>query len=238
VASLSKALFSRLPLNHSARLIAELPHYQVAFWPDGWELGRDGAVTVRDTHAMAEARRWYRLAGRHPAKEEARRIMSMHGIDVPRAVVEMTGLRFASEQVASVAVQLAAGEWIRQRRRRLLEQAADMLRLHAMAWTGSHHAPGLGAADIERILSRLLVLSAGEGLIPPARYRLRVHEDNGYGIPSHRCRVEVCLDSYQRRRVEDALKAGLVPWNRAVVRDGHCVPLIELEVRARQVAQP
>jgi hypothetical protein len=230
----SKALFSRSRLHRFARLIADLPPYQVAFWPDGWELDGNGAVIVRDTHAMAEARRWYRLAQRHRSGEEPRRVMSMHGIDVPRVIVEMGGRRFASEQVASVAVQLVAGEWVRQRRQRLREQGEDVLRLRALAWTGSHHAPGLDAAEIERILGRLLVLSAGEGLIPAARYRCRVHADDGYGIRSHRCRIEVGLDRYERRRVEDALKAALVPWNRVVVRDGHCAPLIELEVRARQ----
>lgn len=49
----------------ASRIVAALPVYQVALWPDGWVLGASGEVSVRDTHAMAEARRWHAQPGRH-----------------------------------------------------------------------------------------------------------------------------------------------------------------------------
>ena len=69
-----RALFSHFARGRraAARLVAELPAYQVALWPDGWVLEPDGGVQVRDTHAMAEARRWYVLAGGNPSRGGAR----------------------------------------------------------------------------------------------------------------------------------------------------------------------
>ena len=63
--------------------VARLPVYQVALWPDGWELGRDGSVRVLDTHEMAEARRWYALAERNQYREDASKVMALYGIFVP-----------------------------------------------------------------------------------------------------------------------------------------------------------
>lgn len=236
MSSLRQALFSRFKPRFAARLIADLPPYQVALWPDGWVLDGDGSVTVRDTHAMAEARRWYRLAERNRSVEAARRVMSLHGVFVPRAIVEMAQQCFPSEPVASVAVQLVAGEWVQQRRRYLLEGAEDAVRARNLAWSGSRHQPGLDEDAIGNILRGLLNLCVTEGLIPNASYRLQVFPDDGYGIPAYRCRVQVCLESYARGQVAGALRAALIPWNRAVVRDGTPAPLIALQVHPRQSA--
>jgi hypothetical protein len=236
VPSLRRALFPGPRWSACERLIARLPPYQVAFWPDGWELGDDGTVTVRDTHAMAEARRWYRLARRSRPREGALRVMSVHGINVPRAIVEMAGRRFPSGDVASVAVELAAGDWVRQRRRQLAAQPEEAIRDRDIAWSGSRYASEVDAGRIAAILRHVMTLSVREGLVPDARYRLVVDAGDGYGVRCHRCRVEVCLDSYERRRVEEALRVALVPWNRALVRDGRSTPLIELQVKARRRA--
>jgi hypothetical protein len=234
--SLRQAFRARCGPACAERVIAGLPPYQVAFWPDGWELDAGGGVTIRDTHATAEARRWYRLAEGRRSRDGASRVMALHGIDVPRALVEMTGRRFPSETVVSVAVQLAAGEWVRQRRRQLQAAAEEALRDRALAWSGSRHTPGQDAVEIARLMGQLLSWVASEGLIPGARYRLRVSSGDGYGILSHRCRIEVGLDRYERQQVEEVLKVALVPWNRAVVRDGNPIPLIDLAVRAPQPA--
>jgi hypothetical protein len=236
--SLRQALRARSGSASAERVIAGLPPYQVAFWPDGWELDAEAGVTVRDTHAMAEARRWYRLAERNRSQDDARRVMSLHGIDVPRSLVAMAGRRFPSERVVSVAVLLAAGDWVRQRRRRLQAAAPEALRARALSWTGSRHDPALDPVAIGQLVEQLLSRGVAEGLIPDARYRVRVHSGDGYGIPSHRCLVLVGLDSYERRRVAEVLKAALVPWNRGVVRDGHAVALIEPEVRAPKLTVP
>lgn len=213
--------------------MAGLPVYQVALWPDGWLLHADGAVTVRDTHAMAEARRWYKLAERNRAQDDRRRIMALHGVFVPRAVVDMAGRRFPSENAASVALQLVAGDWIRERRRQLLDAPERALRARALAWSGSRHDPLLDAKHLLGLVGSLLRRCAGERLIPDADYRIAVKTDDAFGISGWRCRVEVCLDPYARAGVEKMLRAALVPWNRGVVIDGIPVPFIRLEVSAR-----
>jgi hypothetical protein len=111
-------LASRTAAAGAARLAA-LPPYQVALWPDGWDRLDGGAVLVRDTDAMAEARRWYRLAELNRAAVPLDRAMRLHGTYVPRAIVALSGRRFDSGETASVAVQLVAGDWVRQRRQRL-----------------------------------------------------------------------------------------------------------------------
>jgi hypothetical protein len=217
----------------AAVLVQSLPTYQVALWPDGWELLADGAVRVRDTHAMAEARRWYALADRNQSREDARRVMTMHGIFVPRVVVDLAERRFASEQVASVALEMIAGDWVRQRRRQLLAAPEATMAVRGLGWTGSRYAPDL---DIHRIMTLLLGLvrdCIAERLIPDADYGVAVRPEGGYGIPAWRCTLTVGLESWARERVREALTAALIPWNRAVVRDGCRAPVVAVEVRSR-----
>jgi hypothetical protein len=215
----------------AAQVVAGLPAYRIALWPDGWELEADGGVRVCDTHAMAEARRWYALSERAASRGNTR-VMALHGVFVPRAIVDLAGRRFPTEEVASVAVQLIAGDWVRQRRAELLREPERALRERALAWRGSRHVCGQTAAQIGELLQGMLALCIADGLIPDADYRLRVRPDAGYGICAHRCRVEVGLEPADRTRVADVLNSGLVPWNRAVVRDGSAVPLLTLSLCA------
>jgi hypothetical protein len=235
---LRRVLGTRSHTEHrrAADLIARLPPYQVALWPDGWELHPDGGVTVRDTHAMAEARRWYRLAERNRAHDDGGRVMKLHGIFVPRSVVDMASRRFPSEQVASVALQLVAGDWIRERRRQLLSAPEVALRARALAWCGSRHGEDLNPGRLADLLQGLLLDCAAERLIPAADYGVEVRPDDAYGIAGWRCRVEVRLDPYSRARVAESLRTALVPWNRAVVRDEAAVPLIGVSVAAPRSA--
>ncbi len=220
--------------------INALPAYRVALWPDGWVLEPDGAVRVVDTHAMAEARRWFEMAGRTDGSArrrpltaaEQRRAMRLLGVYVPPAVVSLAGRRFPSEQVASVALQLVAGDWVGECRRRLLAQPERALAEQARAWQGSRHqCPGSADAAVA-LLRRALDACIAEGLVPPARYRLLSRCEDGFGLRRWRCAVEVNLDPYARARAREALDAALIPWNRAVIRDGTPVPLITLDVRA------
>jgi hypothetical protein len=71
-----------------------------------------------------------------------------------------------------------------------------------------------------------------EGLIPDLRCRLRVEPEDGFGVSGFRCTLEVALDPYARDRLAETLKVALVPWNRAVVREGRAFPVIGLKVRA------
>jgi hypothetical protein len=219
-------------------MIAGLPPYQVALWPDGWDLQPGGGVWIRDTHATAEARRWYRLADRNRAGDGGRRVMAMHGIFVPRAVVNMVPRRFPSEQVASVALQLVAGDWIRERRRQLLAEPEGALLERNLAWTGSCHGPPEDEGRLSILLRDLLRACVIERLIPDADYRLQVRPDDAYGLVRWRCRIEVCLDPYARARVKEALEAALVPWNRAIALDGVAAPLILLDLGAPRSEQP
>jgi hypothetical protein len=216
----------------TARLLGALPAYQIAFWPDGWEVFGDGQVALRDTHAMAEARRWYTLAERNGARDEARRTMAMHGVFVPRTIVDMAGRRFPTEAVASVAVQLVAGDWIRERRRQLLDAPAGALAERALAWCGSRHRPGLDEDGIRLLVGDLLGFCVGERLLPDAVYSLAVRRADGYGICCYSCRIWVWLESYACKRVEEILDTALIPWNRAVARHGAAAKVISLEVQS------
>jgi len=216
----------------AAATIAGLPAYQVALWPDGWDLSPEGAVTVRDTHAMAEARRWYRLAERNRSHDDGRRVMHLHGIFIPRSVLDLVHRRFPSEQVASVALQLVAGDWIKERRRQLMRAPERELRARALAWSGSRYRDALDSHDVLDLVERLLGVCASERLIPAAEYRIAVEREDAFGIPGWRCRVGVCLDPYARARVREALCAALVPWNRAVMHDGTPMPIIDVVAAA------
>jgi hypothetical protein len=160
--------------------------------------------------------------------------MALHRVFVPRAIVDLAGWRFPTEEVASVAVQLIAGDWVRQRRAELLREPERALHERALAWRGSRHVSGGTAPQVGELLQGLLALCVAEGLIPDADYRIRVRADDGYGICAHRCRVEVGLEPAERTRVAEVVSAGLVPWNRAVVRDGSAVPLLALSLCAPQ----
>lgn len=215
----------------AASAIAALPPYQVALWPDGWEHLEDGGVLVRDTDAMAEARRWYRLAERNRGLRAMGRAMRLHGTFVPRAIVDLSRQRFATARAASVAVQLVAGEWVAQRRAELLRSPLQTLRERDQAWSGSRSGEPLDADTLAAVLSDLFTQCMAEGLIPKADYPLRVQRDGGFGVCGFRCIVEVWLDPYARTRLADALGSALVPWNRAVIRDARPHPLIGVEVR-------
>jgi len=216
----------------ATRLLGALPAYQIAFWPDGWEVFGDGQVAVRDTHAMAEARRWYALAKRNGARDEARRTMAVHGVFVPRTIVDMAGRCFPTEAVASVAVLLVAGDWVRERRRQLLAAPAAALAERAVAWCGSRHRPGLNEDGIRLLVGDLLALCVDERLLPDAAYSLAVRRADGYGVRCYSCRIRVSLESYARKRVEEILDAALIPWNRAVARHGAAAKVISLEVQS------
>lgn len=223
-------------------LVSRLPAYQVALWPDGWLLEPDGGVRVRDTHAMAEARRWHAMAERNTRgrarrslpEVEIARAMRLHGLAVPRVIIDMAGRRFPTEQVASVALSLVAGDWIGERRRALLASPERALAEHALVWSGSRHTGTPDPYAAEQLLERVLGQCIDEGLLPGARYRLGCSRDDGYGICCCRCSVEVDLDSYTRARVHDVLSTALIPWNRTVIRDGKAIPLISLWLRSRR----
>ncbi|MCU0834186.1 MAG: hypothetical protein MUC77_07070 [Chromatiaceae bacterium] len=221
--------FAKIGRQAAEELIDRLPAYQVALWPDGWELLPGGAVRVRDTHAMAEARRWYLLAERNQAGARGQRLMALHGV-VPRAVVDLKGRRFASEQVASVALNLVAGDWLRLRRCALRAAPCEALAARALAWSGSRHSASEDARSVGGLVAEVLRACAAERLIPDARYRVDVRADDGYGLTLWRCRLRVALDPYARARVADVLGVALIPWNRAVVRDGAAVPIVSVEV--------
>jgi|GEM_PF-1376010 len=224
----------------AAAEVASLPAYQVALWPDGWLLESGGGVLVRDTHEMAEARRWLEMAARNrqgrsraPMSDaEVARTMRLHRLFVPRAVIDMSGRRFQSEQVASVALTLVAGEWIGERRRNLERTPDQALATQALAWSGSRHAGALDAQTLRQLLHDMLEHCIAERLIPRTPYRLRVRNDDGYGIRRCLCRVDADLDQQVRAEVQEVLDAALIPWNRAVIRDGGAVPVIAVQVRA------
>ena len=203
----------------AARAIATLPAYQVALWPDGWDLMPDGSVAVQDTHAMAEARRWYDLARRNCSRRDLRSALSLHRVFIPSAILDLAGRTFASEQAASVAVQLVAGDWVLGRRAELARTARAALAERAAVWTGSRHGSGLDAVAVQVLAADLLGVCAAEGLIPRAGYGVRVRRDDGFGLCAYRVQVETHLDPYARRRVGEVLSAALIPWNRAVGRD-------------------
>ncbi|WP_296806338.1 hypothetical protein [Thiocapsa sp.] len=218
----------------AACLVAALPAYQVALWPDGWVIGPGGGVAVRDTHAMAEARRWYVLADRAAGAPRMDRTMRLYGTFVPRPVVALAGQRFPSESVASVALQLVAGDWIAQRRQQLLAAPDEAIRARWLGWTGSRHTADPGTDAIAMCVMEVLADCLREGLIPTTGSDLRVRPDDGFGIRGYRCLITVDLDSSARVRFREVIQTALVPWNRAVVRDCAAHPLIKVEVRGRR----
>jgi hypothetical protein len=233
-------LSSAITRRAAAQIVRSLPAYRVALWPDGWVLEADGAVRVVDTHAMAEARRWFDMAkrGAGPGSRrpltaiEQSRAMRLLGVYVPPAVVSLSGRCFPSEEVASVALQLVAGDWIRERRRVLLARPERALAERALAWQGSRHQCPTSAEVADTLLRQALDVCIAEGLVPPARYRVQSRCEDGFGLRRWRCAVEVNLDSYARAKAREALDAALIPWNRAVIRDGMPMSLITLDVRA------
>ncbi|CRI66427.1 hypothetical protein THIOKS12840010 [Thiocapsa sp. KS1] len=216
------------------RTVAALPAYQIALWPDGWVLGASGEVSVRDTHAMAEARRWYALADRAAGRPRMDRTMRLYGTFVPRPVVALAGQRFPSGSVASVAVQLVAGDWIAQRRQQLLAAPDEAIRAGALGWTGSRHAADPSIETIRACVAQLMGDCRREGLMPAVSYDLKVRPDDGFGIRGYRCLITVDLDCSACVRFREVIQTALVPWNRAVVRDGLAHPLIKVEVRSRR----
>jgi hypothetical protein len=232
VSPLRRALWPRATSREraAAALVAALPAYQVALWPDGWELLADGSVSVRDTHAMAEARRWYELGRRNRAGWVPGRALATHGVFIPPAILDLARRTFASEQAASVAVQLVAGDWVGQRRAQLLRWAGAALAERAGVWTGSRHGLAMDAAGLRALVTDVLGLCVGEGLIPRAQYGLKVRRDDGFGVCGYCVRVETLLEPYARARVGDALAIALIPWNRAVGRDGGPSLVISVEV--------
>jgi hypothetical protein len=232
----TRALIAALPAGsrrgaEAGRIVARLPVYQVALWPDGWDPLPDGGLRIRDTDRMAEARRWYGLAERQQGVGGIERVMGLHGTFVPRPVVDLRGRRFTSERAASVALQLIAGEWIQHRRAQLLRDPLRALAERSACWSGSRWRDDLGCEGLRTLLDELLALCVREGLIPRAGYRLRVTPDDGFGVAGHRCTLETRLESYARNRLREVLIAGLVPWNRAVARDGRARPVIGVEIR-------
>ncbi len=222
------------PSDRAACVVAALPAYQVALWPDGWLLGACGEVSVRDTHAMAEARRWYALADQAVGRPRMDRAMRLHGTFVPRPVVALAGQRFASESVASVALQLVAGDWITQRRQQLLAAPDEAMRASLLGWTGSRHTADPSIEAMMACVGQVLGDCRREGLIPSADCDLKVRPDDGFGIRGYRCVVTLDLDSSTCARFREVIQTALVPWNRAVVRDGVAHPLIKVEVRGRR----
>ncbi|MGB5831280.1 MAG: hypothetical protein WBG92_04725 [Thiohalocapsa sp.] len=222
----------------AAAKVAALPAYQVALWPDGWTLEPDGAVHVCDTHEMAEARRWLEMAarngrGRSRARPhtELTRTMRLHGLSVPRGVIDMAGRRFATEQVASVALTLVAGDWISQRRQYLSDAPERSLANQKLAWRGSLHNGVPGVDVVQELLQQVLEHAFAEALLPRFRYQVSSRFDDGFGIRCCRCRLEVDLASDDWARVREVVSAALIPWNRGVVRDSGAVPVIALQVR-------
>lgn len=215
----------------AARVVAALPPYQVALWPDGWEHLEGDGILVCDTDAMAEARRWYRLAERNRGLRAMGPAMRLHGTFVPRPIVELSRQRFATARAASVAVQLVAGDWVAQRRAELLRAPLRALRERAQSWSGSRSREPLDREALRRLVTDLLSQCAAEGLIPKAHYRWQIQPEEGFGVSGFRCILEVWLDPYARRLLADALASALVPWNRVVSRDGGARPLIGVEVR-------
>jgi hypothetical protein len=217
----------------ASQVVAALPPYQVALWPDGWEIGRGGEVLVRDTHGMAEARRWYALADRAPSRPRMDRTMRLHGTFVPRPIVALAGQCFPSEAVASVAVQLVAGDWIGQRRRALLTAPDEAVRATRIGWTGSRYDADRDAEALVILVRDVLTDCMREGLTPTVGYDLKVRADDGFGVRGYRCLITVGLDSGACARVREAIEFALMPWNRAVVRDGAAHPVLKVEVRGR-----
>ncbi|HSQ08806.1 MAG TPA: hypothetical protein VLM84_14105 [Chromatiaceae bacterium] len=213
--------------------VAGLPAYQVALWPDGWDLGEDGSVLVRDTHVMAEARRWYDLARRNGSRGNLSPVLAMHGLLIPPAILDLTRRRFPSEPVASVAVTLVAADWVKQRRAQLLRTAEAALAERASAWTGSRHGEGLNAEALACLVRDALQWCLIEDLIPRADYGVRIRNDDGWGLCRYRVCVAVAVETGARTRVAEILSLALIPWNRAAGSEAGPQPTIRVEVAGR-----
>jgi len=249
-------LATRAGAAQARRHVERLPLYQIALWPDGWELTGEGALLVRDTHEMAEARRWYAMAAQNGALEPGQlsstssRTMRLYGIGVPSALLALAGRRFASEQAASVAIRLVASDWLEQRRQMLARDPARMLALQSRTWCGSRHGSLIEPSELRRLLPRLLDLCVAEGLAPalalqadPVAHARRgaetavghdrfteVRVDDGYGLTTWHCRIWVNLDQRSPESIAEVLELALIPWNRAVLRDGRPWRLLQVEV--------
>lgn len=219
--------------------IAALPLYQVALWPDGWELTGDGGVIIRDTHEIAEARRWYTLAERNGAQRgwrassvQTARTMQMHGVGVPRGLVDLVGRRFRTEQAASVAVRLIDAEWVDHRRRMLGQDSVGLCSLQAQLWSGSRHADVADGDRLSGLLQHLLSLCVAEGLIPRLAYRVNLRVDDGYGMRRWRCRViaDADLRPATAESVAEVVAVALIPWNRQVIHDGKAWRILSVNV--------
>jgi hypothetical protein len=239
VSPLRRALSLNRSLDRRAAVatIAGLPAYQVALWPDGWDLGADGSVLVRDTHAMAEARRWYALARRNGSRADPGPVLALHRLNIPEPLLDLVLRRFPSEQVASVAVMLVAGDWLGRRRAQLARTAEAALTERAATWTGSRHGLGLDGNAIPALIWDVLGLCLSEGLIPPADYGLKVRRDDGWGLCGYRVRLAVPFGADARSKVAEVLSIALIPWNRAAAGEAgpHLVIRVEVCPRSRQV---
>ena len=221
--------------------VASLPLYQIALWPDGWELAGDGGVVIRDTHETAEARRWYAMAERNGVgrgaslpSSQTLRMMRMHRIAVPRGIVELVGTRFRSERAASVAVRLIAAEWVDDRRRMLNRDPAATFAARARLWSGSRHAELGKDDDVSALVQRMVGLCVAEGMIPRLGYRVDARIQDGYGMRRWSCRVTVDqgLASARADAVAAVLALALIPWNRRVSCDGKTWTLLSVRVEA------
>jgi len=106
------------------------------------------------------------------------------------------------------------------------------LATQALAWSGSRHVGALDAQTLRQLLHDLLEHCIAERLIPRTPYRLRVRSEDGYGIRRCLCRVNAELNQHVCAEVQTVLAAALIPWNRAVIRNGGAVPVIAVQVRA------
>lgn len=206
--------------------LERLPLYQIALWPDGWEWTGAQTLIVRETHEMAEARRWYAMAARNGALKSGRlsstrsRTMRLYGVGVPAEILELVGRRFASEQAASVAIRLIASDWVEQRRNLLRRDPARMLALQMRTWSGSCHGSLTEPVELGRLVLELLRLCVAEGILSlaetlgdhgsslyvldhagdqtteQATARADVRVDDGYGLATWYCRVTVNLDQH------------------------------------------
>ncbi|MBK5931570.1 hypothetical protein [Halochromatium salexigens] len=229
--------------------VRQLPAYQVALWPDGWDFMMTEGLLVRETHEMAEARRWYAMAARNGVPRSGRlatptaRTMGLYGIGFPEPILDLVGRQFASEQAASVAVRLIAGEWVEQRRRMLAQNPIDVFALQQQTWCGSRHPPPIHSTDLCRLAHRLLELCATEGLLPPLDAEVDARVDTGYGLATWYCQVKVGLRQARsrygsrlwREPIVETLELALIPWNRAVLRDGRAWRLLRVEVLIEDV---
>ena len=214
-----------------ARLLTKLPPYQIALWPDGWQLEADGRVRLRDTHAIAEARRWYATADERGAIHRSEKTLRALGMYIPRSVIALSGRLFGSELAASVAVQLVAGAWVSERRRQLLSAPHTALAEQQGCWTGSRHRGPLPIVEIKKVLCQLIAICVAEDLIPRLAYGVEVRKNDSFGVPALLTSVHAPLVPHQIGPVRETLMTALIPWNRAMALKGATTFAIGVEVR-------